>query len=76
MGKQSENQGEGNRDAARRYNRDAEEFVKSGKHNEERKRTRQQDVQVPDELTPEEREAAEHAAEHDPAERRDYSKGN
>jgi hypothetical protein len=68
------NQGEGDREAARRYNEATQEFVESGGVEANEKERREGESTISDELTPEEREAAEHAAEEDPAVHRDYSK--
>lgn len=68
------NQGEGDREAARRYNESTQEFVESGGVEAKEKERREGESTISDELTPEEREAAEHAAEEDPAVHRDYSK--
>ena len=65
------NQGEGDREAARRYNQDQREFVESGKVQQAAEQAAGQD--------PAEAEAAEEAGkqrarEFDPAETRDYRK--
>ena len=68
---QGKNQGEGDREAARRYNEGQREFVKSGKVKQAAEQAKEQD--------PAEAEAAEKAGkarakEFDPAETRDYTK--
>jgi len=68
---QGKNQGEGDREAARRYNEDQREFVKSGKVGAAAEQAKGQDAS--------EAEAAEKAGkskakEFDPEEARDYSK--
>lgn len=73
--KNPRNQGEGDRESARRYNEATQEFVESGgveAHEEER---REDQDQVSNEPTEAERRAAARAAEEDPAVRRDYSQG-
>ena len=62
-----ENQGEGNRDAARRYNNDAQDHARSGKSNGAADRARA-DVEGPDaeKLREAEREGKSHIAEEDP----------
>ncbi len=62
-----ENQGEGNRDAARRYNKDAQEHARSGKSKGAADRARA-DVEGPDadKLREAEREGKSHIAEEDP----------
>lgn len=65
------NQGEGDREAARRYNQDQQQFVQSGKVDQAAEQAKGQD--------PAEAEAAEKAGkakakEFDPEESRDYSK--
>lgn len=62
-----ENQGEGNRDSARRYNQDAEKHARSGKSPGAADRARE-DVDGPkaEELREAEREGKRHVAEEDP----------
>jgi len=62
-----ENQGEGNRDSARRYNQDAQKHARSGKSPGAADRARQ-DVDGPnaEELRRAEREGKRHIAEEDP----------
>jgi hypothetical protein len=62
-----ENQGEGNRDAARRYNEEAQDHARSGKSNGAADRARS-DVEGPDadKLREAEREGKRHVAEEDP----------
>jgi hypothetical protein len=66
-----ENQGEGNRDAARRYNEDQKQFVQSGKVADAARRAAGQD---PGEAKKAEQAGRDHAKEFDPEESRDYSK--
>ena len=65
------NQGEGDRESARRYNKDTEQFVESGKVDEAAERARQ-------ESGPEDEQAEEEglgrAHEADPAVHREYDK--
>lgn len=68
---QSENQGEGDRKSAERFNQASQEFVKSGKMDEAVKRASGQD---PEEAKQSEREGRKHAKEVDPAVHRDYQK--
>jgi hypothetical protein len=67
----SENQGEGDRESAKRYNEDTREFVKSGKVDEAAARARGQD---PQEASNSERAGKERAKEEDPAVHREYDK--
>ena len=71
MTQDHDNQGEGDRESARRYNRNAKDFAESGKVEEAAQRA--------GEDAPEEGEAAEKAGrdrakEFDPAVERDYTK--
>ena len=69
------NQGEGDRESARRYNEAQQEFVESGgveAHEDERRKDQDK---VSAEPTEAERRAAARAAEEDPAVRRDYDAG-
>ena len=68
---QSENQGEGNREAAQRYNRDTRAFVESGRVAEAVDQAAEQD---PSEAEQAEQAGRERAREEDPALERDYRK--
>lgn len=70
---QGGNQGEGNRDAARRYNEDTKDFVKQDKVDEAAQRAKGQD---PAEAEAAEKAGKERAKEFDPAVGRDYKKPN
>lgn len=71
MDQKPTNQGEGDRESAKRYNRNTQEFVKSGKVEEAAKRAGDAD---PKELEEAEKEGKKRAKELDPAVGRDYSK--
>lgn len=71
MGQKPTNQGEGDRESAKRYNRNTQEFVKSGKVEEAAKRAGDAD---PKELAKAEKAGKKRAKEMDPAVERDYSK--
>lgn len=76
MGKQ-QNEGEGNRTAAREYDRETRDFVKSGRVDEaaaEAKRA-MEGAEAKD-LDAAHDEAASHAKDHDPEETRDYRKSH
>ena len=69
------NEGEGNKTAARQYNKATQNFVNSGKVEKAAKEAQQ--AMQSDEREDLERarhEAASHAKEHDPEEERDYRK--
>jgi len=66
-----DNQGEGNREAAERYNEATRKFVESGKVEKAVERAAEQDSQ---EARRSEREGREHAQEEDPAVHREYEK--
>jgi len=66
-----ENQGEGDRESAARYNEATQEFVQSGKVEDAAEQAAGQD---PQEARRSEREARERAKAEDPAVRRDYDK--
>ena len=66
-----ENQGEGDREAARRYNEDQRGFVESGKVDEAARKAAGQD---PAEAKKAEQAGRERAKEFDPEESRDHSK--
>jgi hypothetical protein len=68
---QGKNQGEGDRDAARRYNEDQREFVKSGKVGTAAEQAKEQD---PSEAAAAEQAGKARAKEFDPEEARDYRK--
>lgn len=65
------NQGEGDRESARRYNEDTREYVESGKVDEAARDAGDQD---PGEAESAERAGRERAREVDPAVHRDYDK--
>jgi hypothetical protein len=65
------NQGEGDRESARRYNEDTREYVESGKVDEAARKAGDQD---PSEAESAERAGEERAREVDPAVHRDYRK--
>lgn len=65
------NQGEGDRESARRFNEDVREFVQSGKVDEAARRAAGQD---PAEAEAAEKAGKDRAKEFDPAETRDYKK--
>ncbi len=69
--KQQDNQGEGNREAAREYNEETREFVESGKVDEAAEKASEQD---PGEAEAAERAGEERAREKDPEVVRDYRK--
>ena len=71
MGQKPTNQGEGDRESAKRYNRNTQEFVKSGKVEDAARRAGDAD---PKELEKAEKAGKEHAKELDPSVERDYSK--
>ncbi len=71
---QHKNQGEGDRESARRYNEAAEKFVESAKGREERNKTDHSGGASKSELEAAVREAEKHAKEHDPESKRDFSK--
>lgn len=62
----NQNQGEGDRDAARRYNEDTEKFVKSGKVDKAADKAKEDSAA--------EQKGRERAKEFDPQVHRDYSK--
>jgi hypothetical protein len=66
-----QNQGEGDREAARRYNEDQQQFVQSGKVDEAARKAAGQD---PAEARKAEQAGRDRAKELDPEESRDYSK--
>lgn len=75
--KKQQNEGEGNRTAARAYNKDTKEFVdegRVGKAAEEARTAMEGDERK--ELEKARKEAASHAKEHDPAEVRDHKKSS
>lgn len=67
-----ENQGEGDRKSAERYNQETQEFVKAGKVDEAAKKAAGQD---PDEAERAEKAGRERAKEEDPEVQRNYTKG-
>ncbi len=66
----SQNQGEGDRESAKRYNEATREFVQSGKVDEAAESAEQD----PEEAKESERAGRQHAKELDPAVHRDYEK--
>jgi len=71
---QNQNQGEGNREAAKRYNDAQRAFVKEG-HVEEQARKAREDVEKdPETYAAAERAGKARAAEKDPQVHRDYRK--
>ena len=72
MGDQPKNQGEGNREAAERYNRETQDFVESGKVDEAAERAKEGDTE---EMKKAEEKGKERAKEFDPNVDRDYTKG-
>lgn len=73
--KKQPNEGEGNRTAAREYNKETKEFVDAGRVGKaaEDARTAMEGGERKD-LEAARKEAASHAKEHDPEEVRDYKK--
>lgn len=68
-------QGEGDRESARRYNRDTENFVKSAEGRARIAEVAASDEAVTAELTEAEREARARSRDKDPQVTRDYSSG-
>ena len=68
---QGKNQGEGDKEAARRYNPDQQQFVQSGKVDAAAEQAKGQD---PAEAEAAEKAGKSRAKEFDPAEARDYKK--
>lgn len=64
-------QGEGDRESAKRYNKDTQEFVESGKVDEAARKAGQGDKE---EMERAEKAGEDRAKEYDPAVDRDYSK--
>lgn len=71
---ENKNQGEGDRESARRYNEATEKFVKSAKGRDERHKADHSGDNEKSELDAAVREAESHAKEHDPESKRDYSR--
>jgi hypothetical protein len=69
-----ENQGEGNREAARHYNKATEEFVKAGKVEQHKKDFENLSEAEKAELRKAEEKGLEKAKEKDPAVTRDHKK--
>ncbi|MCA1804856.1 MAG: hypothetical protein LC646_05840 [Xanthomonadaceae bacterium] len=67
----NENQGEGDRESAKRYNEATQKFVESGKVDEAARKAAEQD---PEEAKRSERKGRERAKEVDPAVHREYDK--
>lgn len=68
------NQGEGNREAAKRYNEAQQAFVKEGKVEEQAEKAKRDVERDPGTYAAAERAGKARAAEHDPQVRRDYKK--
>lgn len=68
----SENQGEGDRKSAERYNKETQEFVKSGKVDEAARKAAGQSAEEAERA---EKAGRERAKEEDPEVHRDYRKG-
>ena len=71
---EQDNEGEGNRSAARAYNRKQEEFVKEGMAGEAALAARRAAEEQGEDLAEAEKQGKARAAERDPEETRDYSK--
>jgi hypothetical protein len=71
---QPKNQGEGDREAARRFNRDEQEFVQSKRGRDAIERERATDHDDSQELRDAELAARRRARENDPEEKRNYRK--
>jgi hypothetical protein len=71
MGDNPKNQGEGDRESAKRYNEKTQEYVESGKVDEAARKAGEAD---PKELEQAEKAGKKRAKELDPAVERDYSK--
>ena len=70
----NQNQGEGDREAARHYNEKIQEFVKSGQVEEAAQKAANMSEQERKEAEQAEEIGKTHARELDPEEQRDYSK--
>ncbi len=70
MGDKNRNQGEGDRESAKRYNEDTQAFVKSGKVEDAARKAGEGDKQ---EMERAEKAGKDRAKEFDPAVKRDYS---
>lgn len=70
MGDKSKNQGEGDREAAKRYNKDTQKFVKSGKVDKAAREAGKGDKR---DMERAEKAGKERAKEFDPSVDRDYS---
>jgi hypothetical protein len=71
---QPKNQGEGDREAARRFNRDEQEFVQSKRGRDAIEREPTMDPDESEQLRDAELAARRRARENDPEEKRDYRK--
>lgn len=71
MGEKPKNQGEGDRESAKRYNENTQEYVKSGKVE---KAARDAGKGDPEEMKKAEKAGKERAKELDPSVERDFSK--
>ena len=74
MATDNQNQGEGDREAARHYNEKTQEFVKSGQVEEAARRAATMSEQEKQEAEQAEEAGKAHVRELDPEEQRDYSK--
>jgi hypothetical protein len=74
MADKDRNQGEGNREAAKRYNEAQRAFVKEGKVDAQAKKARQEVEQDPAAYAAAEKAGKARAAEDDPQVHRDYKK--
>ena len=68
------NQGEGDRESARRYNERTQKFVKGEKGKEASKKTDHSGHNTPEQLKKAEEDAVARAKENDPEALRDYTK--
>ena len=74
MNRKDQNQGEGNREAAKRYNEAQRTFVKKGHVEERAKKAREEVERDPATYAAAERAGKARAAEDDPQVHRDYRK--
>jgi len=73
--KDQQNEGEGNRTAAREFNQKQQDFAKSGRVEEAAEEAREAlEGREGEELEVARKQAASRAREHDPAEQRDYDR--
>lgn len=73
-GRRGKNQGEGDRESARRFNKSQQRFVESGEGQDEIERLARGGEDIGKEFEEAEREAAGRAREKDPAVSRDYNR--